>query len=109
MVNGRVDVFRKRSVWRSVIAGALIGVAEATRMDPATRYRRPLGIVWLDDRNWPDPTAGIPLLLLDPVPLPDPRRTDVRHRRAGGLRLSLATPGRLLRLFRGPQAWQMGQ
>jgi hypothetical protein len=104
-------VFRERSVWRSVIAGALIGVAEATRLEGGAGPRRPLGIVWLDDRIRPDPTAGIPLLLLDPVPLPALCDSDVRRRRVRGLKLSLTSPGRLLGLLGGsrPQVWQLGQ
>ncbi|NIY08831.1 MAG: hypothetical protein GWN02_11350 [Gemmatimonadetes bacterium] len=97
-------MFRKRSVWRSLIAGALIGVAEATRVDPAGRHRRPLGIVWLDDRDLPDPMVGIPLLLLDPVRLGDPGDSDVRRRRVGGVRLSLASPVGLLQRL-GVPGW----
>ena len=106
-------MFGKRSVWRSLVAGALIGVAEVTRVGRPP-LRRPPGVVWLDDRDLPDPTAGIPLLLLDPVPLAAAGSSDVRRRRAGGLRVTLPTPGRLLRWLGAspgsvPQVWQAGQ
>lgn len=80
------------------MAGAIIGFADAAPMDPI-RLRRPLGVVWLDDRELPDPLEGVPLMVLDPVPLGG-RSRDTRHRLGGTLRLSLAHPLRLLRKLR---------
>lgn len=89
---------RKRSVVKSMVAGALIGFAEAAPMNPV-RLRRPLGVVWLDDRDLPDPLDGVPLMILDPVPL---GRDDGGGRRQAGrmLRLTLAHPMRLLQRLR---------
>ncbi len=88
---------RNRNVLRSLIAGALIGFAEAAPMDPV-RLRRPLGVVWLDDRDLPDPMDGVPLMVLDPMPLG--RSTDTRRRVGRALRLTLAQPIRLLQRLR---------
>ncbi|MFW5946893.1 MAG: hypothetical protein ACOCUW_00260 [Gemmatimonadota bacterium] len=84
---------KKRSVVRSLVAGALIGFADAAPLDPA-RLRRPLGVVWLDDRDLPDPLAGVPLLVLDPV-VPT-GSADTRRRVGRALRLGFARPLRLL-------------
>ena len=88
---------RKRSVVKSVLAGALIGFAEAAPMNPF-RLHRPLGVIWLDDRDLPDPLEGVPLMLLDPVPL----RRDRTDRRGGSgpLRLVVHHPLRLLHRLR---------
>lgn len=85
-------------MFRSLVAGALIGFADAAPMDPM-RLRRPLGVVWLDDRDLPDPLEGVPLMVLDPVPLGRGSR-DTRHRVGRALRLTLAQPLRLLRKLR---------
>lgn len=89
---------RKRSVLRSLVAGALIGVAEAAPMASVRRLRRPLGVVWIDDRDLQDPLGGLPLVILEPVPLDgslDQRRDEVAL-----LRLTLTRPFRLLERFR---------
>lgn len=80
------------------MAGAIIGFADAVPMDPG-RLRRPLGVVWLDDRDLPDPLAGVPLMILDPVPVGSPPG-DVRCRRGPSLRLTVMHPFRLLRRLR---------
>jgi hypothetical protein len=82
-------------VLRSLLAGAIIGFADAVPMDPG-RLRRPLGVVWLDDRDLPDPLAGVPLMILDPVAVGSPCR-DGRRRTGRSLRLTLTRPFRLVR------------
>ena len=89
---------RNRSVVRSLIAGALIGFADAAPMD-ATRLRRPVGVVWRDERDLPDPLEGIPLRILDPVPVPGGVE-DTRHSVGRVVRLTLTQPFRLLRRLR---------
>jgi hypothetical protein len=84
-------------VFRSLVAGALIGFADAAPLDPM-RLGRPLGVVWIDDRDLPDPLAGVPVMVLDPVRLG--RSRDTRRRVARTLRLTLAHPLRFLRRFR---------
>ena len=76
------------------MAGALIGFADAAPMD-ATRLRRPLEVVWRDDRDLPDPLDGVPLTILDPVPLGG-RSRDTRRAVGRALRLTLSHPIRLL-------------
>lgn len=88
---------RNRNVLRSLIAGALIGFAEAAPMDPV-RLQRPLGVVWLDDRDLPDPMDGVPLMVLDPMPLG--RSADTRRRVGRVLRMTLARPIHLLQRLR---------
>ena len=87
-----------RNVFRSLVAGALIGFAGAVPMD-AARLRRPLEVVWRDDRDLPDPLDGVPVTFLDPVPL---GRGSLDTRRSAGrvLRLTLSHPFRLLRRLR---------
>lgn len=89
---------RNRSVLRSLVAGALIGFAEAAPMNVA-RLRRPLEEVWRDDRDLPDPLPGVPLVILEPVPLD--RSRDTRQGVARTLRLTLSHPLALLRRLRG--------
>lgn len=88
---------RKRSVLKSMVAGALIGFADAAPMSPL-RLHRPLGVVWLDDRDLPDPLDGVPLMLLDPVPLS--RQRPDRRFGLGPLRVALHHPLRLLHRLR---------
>ena len=76
------------------MAGALIGFADAAPMDGA-RLRRPLEVVWRDDRDLPDPLDGVPLTILDPVPLGRGSR-DTRRSVGRALRLTLSHPLRLL-------------
>ena len=86
-----------RSVFRSLVAGALIGFADAAPMD-ARRLQRPLEVVWRDDRDLPDPLAGVPLMILDPVPLG--RSRDSRRSPGRALRLGWSRPLDLLRRLR---------
>lgn len=79
------------------MAGALIGFADAVPMD-AARMRRPLEVVWRDDRDLPDPLDGVPLTILDPVPLGGSR--DERRAVGRTLRLTLSHPFRLLQRLR---------
>ena len=87
-----------RSVIRSLVAGALIGFADAAPMD-ARRLQRPLEVVWRDDRDLPDPLDGVPLMILDPVPLQHHR--DSRLGLGRTLRLGWSRPFDLLRRLRG--------
>ena len=79
------------------MAGALIGFAEAVPMD-AVRVQRPLGVVWRDDRDLPDPMDDLPLRFLDPVPLE--REAGDTRRAVGRLRLAWSGPLRLLQRLR---------
>ena len=83
---------------RSLLAGALIGFADAAPMGPE-RLRRPLEVVWRDDRDLPDPLDGVPLTILDPVPLGD-RSRDTRRGPGHAVRLGLTRPLHLLRRLR---------
>lgn len=84
-------------IWRTVLASVLIGFAEGTRMPAHRRLRRPLGIVWLDDRPAPDPLGDLPVLLLDPVVLERPDASDLRNDVMEPLRLRLPSPLRWVR------------
>ncbi len=88
---------RNRSVFRSLVAGALIGFTDAAPLD-AARLRRPLDVVWREDRDQPDPLAGVPLWFLDPVRPVGSR--DTRRNVGRSLRLTLSQPLRLLRRLR---------
>ena len=82
---------------RTLLAGALIGFADAAPMD-AARLRRPLEVVWRDDRDRRDPLAGVPIMILDPVQVS--RETGDRRGAAETVRLTLTRPLRLLRRLR---------
>ena len=82
---------RRRNIWRSVVAGVLIGFAEGTRIPPR-QVARPAGVVWLDDRRHPDPLGDVPVLLLDPIPVEAQVVRGLRKRVAGLLRLSRVSP-----------------
>ena len=87
---------RKRSLVRSLVAGALIGLTEAAPLD-AVRRTRPLQVVWIDDRDLPDPLTRVPLFLLDPVPLEKP----VAETGPSGFgSIILSTPSQLLHALR---------
>jgi hypothetical protein len=92
---------RRWRIWRSVLAGVIIGFAEGTRLPAHRRSARPLGVVWLDDRRQSDPLLDLPLLLLDPVPLERDRGGARRGRGERGLRLELWSPIRWLRRVSG--------
>lgn len=71
----------KRNVWRSAIAGALLGLVEATgsaalRLGP----RSPLRAVRPAVRFHPNPLARLGVWFLDPLPDPRPCPSDLRCR-----------------------------
>jgi hypothetical protein len=79
------------NVWRSALAGAMIGLIEAAglaavRPAPA----KPLRLVRPAPRMRSHPLAGIGLWFLDPLADPRPAPTD--QRRGGSGRLSLLVP-----------------
>jgi hypothetical protein len=79
----------KWNLWRSALAGALIGLVEVAGM-AAIRpsLRAPLRVVRPSGRQPTDPLARIGVWFLDPLPDPRPAPTDLRRRPAGpGLRL----------------------
>lgn len=92
---------RRRKLWRTLLAGAVIGLVEAAGLDrgrPARR--RPIRAVWLDDREPADPLARAGVWFLDPFDDPRPAPGDLR--RDSGARLTLAPlrPGRVLDALR---------
>ncbi len=70
----------KWNVWRSALAGALIGLVEVAGL-AAIRpsLRAPLRVVRPADRLPSDPLAGIGVWFLDPLPDPRPRQSDLRR------------------------------
>ena len=91
----------RRSVWRSLVAGALIGFAESSRLDLQRRgLDRPPGVFRVADRlSARRLIEGIPLILLDPIPPPTPPQDRGRPDRTGSL---LLTP---VRLIGGVRRW----
>ena len=87
-----------RSMIRSLVAGAILGFADAVPLD-TVRLRRPLEVVWRDERDLPDPLAGVPLTILDPVPV-DRDPGDRRGAMGRALHLTLAGPLAVLHRFR---------
>jgi hypothetical protein len=86
----------KFNVWRSALAGALIGFVEAAGL-AAIRpsLRAPLRIVRPADRLLRDPLARYGVWFLDPLPAPRPGATDLRRPPAGNrLRVSAPWPWR---------------
>jgi hypothetical protein len=84
----------KWSIWRSAVAGMIIGLVEAAGLAavrPAPK--RPLRIVRPADRLRTHPLAGLGVWFLDPLPDPRPAPTDLRRTNAAG-RLSILVPGR---------------
>jgi hypothetical protein len=71
----------KWNVWRSAVAGALIGLVEAAGL-AAVRpaLRRPLGVVRPADRLHLNPLARLGVWFLDPLPDPRPHPSDQRCR-----------------------------
>lgn len=89
---------RKRKLWRSIVAGAVIGLVEAAGLDASRRVvRRPLRAIRLDDREPADLLAGAGVWFLDPIGDPRPERADVRRPVLERLRLTRLAPGALLR------------
>lgn len=82
---------RRRKLWRAVLAGAVIGLVEAAGLDRERRHRRrPIRIVWLDDREPADPLAGSGVWFLEPLDSVRPNPGDLRRehgRRVGLIRL----------------------
>lgn len=86
----------KWNLWRSAMAGVIIGLVEAAGLAavrPAPRA--PLRAVRPADRIRTPPLAGLGVWFLDPLPDPRPAPTDQRRGRAGG-RLSILVPRRWL-------------
>lgn len=80
---------RRRMLWRTVLAGAVIGLVEAAGLDRGRRARRRRSrAVWLDDREPTDPLARAGVWFLDPIPHPRPEPSDRRRPAGGGLRLA---------------------
>ncbi len=84
---------KQRKIWRGMLAAAVAGVVEAAglgalRPDP----RRPLRVVWLDDREPADPLAGTGIWFLDPIGDPRPEPTDLRRPSRPPLRLARLLP-----------------
>jgi hypothetical protein len=81
-------VVTKRSLWRSALAGAVIGLVEAAGLSavrPALRL--PLRVVWRQERRPADPLSRLGIWFLDPLPDPRPAPTDLRRGAADVLRL----------------------
>ena len=80
---------RKRRIWRALVASAVIGLVEAAGLDRRGRIRkRPLRVVWMDDREPADPLARTGVWFLEPVGDPRPEPADLRHPHGGSLRLA---------------------
>lgn len=95
----------RRRFWRSVLAGAVIGLVEAAGLDrPRRMLRRPLRVVWLDDRDSTDPLDHAGVWFVDPLGDPRPEPTDRRRCAARGLRITRLDPRRLLRSLGGSRS-----
>jgi hypothetical protein len=84
----------KWNIWRSVLAGALIGVVEAAGLAavrPAPRA--PLGVVRRADRLRKPSLARLGVWFLDPLTRVRPDPSDLRRPVPGG-RLSVLIPAR---------------
>jgi hypothetical protein len=95
----------KWSIWRSAVAGVIIGVVEAAGL-AAVRpdLRAPLRVVRPADRLRTPPLAGLGVWFLDPLPDPRPRPSDRRHPApAGPLSLLVPRPWRLGRWTSAPR------
>ncbi|HUG41080.1 MAG TPA: hypothetical protein VMM12_11375 [Longimicrobiales bacterium] len=80
---------RKRRLWRTLLAGAVIGLVEGAGLDRARRgRRRPLRAVWLDDREPADPLARVGVWFLDPLFDPRPAPGDLRRTPGPALRIT---------------------
>lgn len=79
----------KRRIWRGLLASAVIGLIEATGLDRGRRNaRRPLRVVWLDDREPADPLARTGVWFLHPLRDPRPAPGDLRRPVDDALRLA---------------------
>ena len=73
-------MMRKRMLWRTLLAGAVIGLVEAAGLDRGRRARRRRSrAVWLDDREPADPLARAGVWFLDPLIGARPEATDLRR------------------------------
>lgn len=80
---------RRRMLWRTLLAGAVIGLVEAAGLDRGRRARRRRSrAVWLDDREPADPLARTGVWFLDPITGPRPEPTDLRRPAGDGLRVA---------------------
>lgn len=78
-----------RRLWRTLLTGAVIGLVESAGLDLRGRLRRrPLRIVWIDDREPGDPLAGTGVWFLDPLRDPSARAVDGRRPHGRSLRLA---------------------
>lgn len=95
----------RRRFWRGVLAGAVIGLVEAAGLDrPRRILRRPLRVVWIDDREPDDPLDGAGVWFMDPVGDPRPAPGDLRRPTAGRLRIARLHPARILRSLGGSRS-----
>ena len=93
---------RRRMLWRTLLAGAVIGLVEAAGLDRGRRARRRRSrAVWLDDREPTDPLARAGVWFLDPLGDPRPEPGDVRRPTRSEIRIS---PVSRRRLWSGLQA-----
>jgi len=84
----------KRNVWRSALAGAIIGLVEAAGLAAIRPSpRAPLRMVRPADPLRADPLAGLGVWFMDPLPDPRPGPTDLR-REVGPGPLKLFVPRR---------------
>lgn len=93
----------KWNVWRSALAGALIGLVEAAGLAavrPAPRS--PLRVVREVDRFTRPSLRHLGVWFLEPLPAPRPAPSDLRRPLSGVL--SILVPGRHARTHRGPTA-----
>ena len=87
-------------MWRSALAGAVIGLVEAAGLGavrPALRH--PLRVVWRQARQPSDPLSRLGVWFLEPLPDPRPTPTDLRGGSGRRLQLERLAP---VRLARGP-------
>ena len=80
---------RRRMLWRTLLAGAVIGLVEAAGLDRGRRARRRRSrAVWLDDREPADPLARAGVWFLDPLIGARPEPTDLRRPAGDPLRIA---------------------
>lgn len=91
-----------RKLWKALLASAVIGFVEAAGLDANRPARkRPLRIVWIDDRSPDDALASTGVWFLDPLGDPRPAPGDLRRRPGRALRVAPLDARRLARHFRG--------
>ncbi|MBW3554320.1 MAG: hypothetical protein KY466_12450 [Gemmatimonadetes bacterium] len=93
---------RRRMLWRTLLAGAVIGLVEAAGLDRGRRVRRRRSrAVWLDDREPADPLARTGVWFLETIGDPRPVPGDLRRPAQRGLRIAPIPRGTLLSSLRG--------